>query len=115
MKEITDEQIREAAEAYIKPFRHTLHLGAEDGVIADFIQGVKWMQEQVPQWIPVSDILPEKGASALVYATGGRQVTAIFHPSFGKECFYAYDLFSEQLSRVEEPTHWQPLPEPPAS
>jgi len=64
-------------------------------------------------WISVNDRLPEPEDKVLVFGTGGRQVTAIFHPSFGKKCFYAYDLFTEQLSRVEEPTHWMPLPSPP--
>ena len=63
----------------------------------------------VPQpWIPVEDRLPEPGETVLVWHHGEVQMAWLNHFTNG----VAY--FVRDTHYNFEPTHWMPLPEPPA-
>ena len=71
------------------------------------------LREQVPQWIPVSERLPEQNVEVWVVAVG---------PS-GKALFYAAAMWrmtpsgrmewEDEDCVIHHPTHWMPLPAPP--
>ena len=66
------------------------------------------------EWIPVTERLPEEVGRFLVYGNRGGIYTAEFRKfgDFGGEYPHWHKLNSK--SHYCEPTHWMPLPEPPA-
>jgi hypothetical protein len=73
---------------------------------------IEELQEQVPQWISVSERLPEAGVDVLIWSPIDSQ--------FRRACVAALDRVNGQHFWTSEygdemPTHWMPLPEPPAN
>ena len=62
------------------------------------------------EWQPI-ETAPKDGSRVLTYSLGlvgtGRYITKF--GSYSDRMFW----YSDQLDRSYEPTHWQPLPEPP--
>jgi hypothetical protein len=59
-----------------------------------------------PQWIPVTERLPDDGQSVIVFWSKYREVGEAV---FGKDDGW----FSTDRGGCYEVTHWMPLPEPP--
>lgn len=64
---------------------------------------------EVPQWIPVTERLPEKTVRCLVYGSGGGTYTAEFRKYEGGHVWHKLNSKSHYCN----PTHWMPLPKPP--
>ena len=60
-----------------------------------------------PGWIPVTDRLPEKNTSVLVYYKHGRNIFWYDGDKFNDVDQYGCDF------PVDSVTHWMPLPKPP--
>ena len=77
---------------------------------------IEELQEQLPQWIPVSERLPEenKPDSILLYVDHrdgyGSQVVGYFLA--GEFWLYENDNITCNEAEVDA-THWMPLPDPP--
>ena len=76
---------------------------------------IEELQEQVPQWISVSERLPEAPESewedsVAVLAWSKNNGRAIAHYVFDKDYGNRWSW-----ECVGPPTHWMPLPEPPAN
>ncbi len=61
------------------------------------------------RWIPVGESLPEPGKSVLVSTPQGI-CNAVYGDESGTDPYWMVFDFGEV-----EPTHWMPLPEPPAA
>lgn len=72
-----------------------------------FIDGSKWMQEQQPKWIPVSERLPDKNQFVLTL----RENTLPHVVS----SFYAPSKTPLSETGWYNVTHWMPLPAAPAN
>lgn len=61
------------------------------------------------KWIPVSERLPEKWGSAIVYRKGEHYSMLRYTPALG------WHFYDPEWGDVEvyDVTHWMPLPEPP--
>lgn len=84
--------------------------GLADHLLAN---GVRLETEQATsdenkRWIPVTERLPEKGVNVIVLGSRGGVYTAQY-----KGSIYWHKLNAR--NHMCEPTHWMPLPEPPAS
>lgn len=85
------ELAKERNEAYSK--------GVLEGGIAQRAEDEKWM----PKWIPVTERLPEKSGSYLVYVYG--EVTEM-------DCWRGkWHMLGDDYTKAV--THWMPLPKPP--
>jgi hypothetical protein len=62
-----------------------------------------------PKWIPVTDRLPEKYTSAIVYRKDKYFYMLRYSPALG---WHFYDSEWGDVT-VDDVTHWMPLPEPP--
>ena len=58
------------------------------------------------KWIPVTEMLPEKGVNVIALGSRGGVYTAQY-----KGSIYWHKLNAR--NHMCEPTHWMPLPEPP--
>lgn len=56
-------------------------------------------------WISIKDRLPEQKANYLIFTPMGRILIAHFYPEMNAWWWY---------SETVHPTHWHPLPQPPA-
>ena len=68
----------------------------------------------VQEWIPVSERLPEKNRSALVYFDSGNMAVGYWYDK--DECISFWQIWTDDgwVSDADcEPTHWMPLPQPP--
>ena len=104
-----DEEIKEAAVAFCKAEE------APNGFAftpqSSFIVGALWADSH-PHWISVEDELPKKDDtlpdfSIYVLATDGNEIY---------KSFYDYSIggwFDDNLFRLDNITHWMPLPAPP--
>ena len=65
--------------------------------------------EQEPEWIPVTERLPEEGLTVLIFTESG-------DIEFGQRDENKWEWLAESISdywtRAEEVIAWQPLPEP---
>jgi hypothetical protein len=113
------EQLREIAKAYVKPFRHNLHLGEEEGFVNDLVAFAEHLQaisQMQPEWVSVKDRLPGDEVYALIWRKGyspeqtvARQVFDFTHAVY---CFIDNSLNKYAIGEIV--THWTPLlPEPP--
>lgn len=75
-----------------------------------FIAGVQYARAK--EWISVKDMKPKKDEWVLLYNGYWRGVGKRFTKSDRDEPDYC-DEITEYIS--PDPTHWQPLPEPPPS
>jgi len=62
-------------------------------------------------WREVAKEKPQNKQYVIVYALGGRTLMAFYK----NEVFFCYDIASEELEEIEEPTHWMPAPKTPAT
>lgn len=60
-------------------------------------------------WREVAKEKPQDKQYVIVYALGGRMLMAYYK----NEIFFCYDIASEELEEIEEPTHWMPQPPKP--
>jgi len=65
-------------------------------------------QEQLPQWISVSERMPAVDERVLIYHAAAEWVSIGNRRPTG-DCHWVSDAFAE----LDDPTHWMPLPEPP--
>lgn len=68
----------------------------------------------IQQWIPVSERLPEKDKSALVYFGSGNMAVGYWYDK--DECISFWQIWTDDgwVSDADcEPAHWMPLPQPP--
>lgn len=100
---------------------HGLSVGTPSQLSDCFRHGVKWaLDNAVPQWIPVSERLPDSDDEVLVYpfpdnSYGIRLGT--YHPYEGKlKGKWTYEeerhSYYEQVE-INNVTHWMPLPAAP--
>lgn len=47
MEKEKEEVIEVAARVYMKPFAHQLHIGQDESVVSDFINGARWMEDRI--------------------------------------------------------------------
>lgn len=83
---------------HMKDFDIRIRNGGDDAIEA--------VSELMPQWIPVSERLPDDRVRVLA-CYDGRVVTA--------ELFEGLWHWIEGKTFTTHVTHWMPLPEPPAS
>jgi hypothetical protein len=67
---------------------------------------IEALDELLPRWIPVSERLPEDKEQCLV-ARGEDVAVAWWHSR-------PQEFIHEDIDNAWTPTHWMPLPEPPA-
>jgi hypothetical protein len=67
--------------------------------------------EEIPQWIPCSERLPEKVGNYLVSDIYGNVYSSYFDYLKGKKCFI-YDDDWDELTEDDTAIAWKPLPEP---
>ena len=96
------EHLRQAADA-IEELSHSLDLMGDANAK---------LRNQVPEWIPVTERLPEDGSDVfayLKYEVGGRIAAANYDKGTWQDCVMG------GLYRTEEGvvTHWMPIPQPP--
>ena len=99
------------------------YTAAEEGFKRGYEKGY---EAGKPKWIPVSERLPDKDGSYLVFkknvygtdtralrfAKDGRKVDKYdFHTEW-KNVWYRYDIEWGYIT-IDDITHWMPLPEPP--
>lgn len=60
-------------------------------------------------WREVAKEKPQDKQYVIVYALGGRMLMAYYKNGV----FFCYDIASEELEEIEEPTHWMPQPPKP--
>ena len=75
---------------------------------------IEGLREQVPQWIPVSERLPDRNENVLIYIPAAAEKTYIASLDEGG-MWFSSDPTADAYSLGEDgaPTHWMPLPEPP--
>lgn len=101
MKNITDEQIHDAADHYV--FTENDHKWSNNDDTAgdnfgSFKAGAKWMQDQQPEWISTEIAYPEIGQTILFH----------FHNETSIE--FVDSIF---LGGMSHKFYWQPIPEAP--
>ena len=76
---------------------------------------IQEFQEQVPQWIPVEERLPEPSSSE--YEDGVRVLAWSKGNGIDPAWFYRDSESGDRWSwdSTTQPTHWMPLPEPPSA
>jgi hypothetical protein len=77
-----------------------------------FLHTAHKLLDELPCWIPVSERLPEYGATVLVYGSKGGIYTARYERArteWGRDSWWKLN----SKSHICNPTHWMPLPEPP--
>ena len=62
----------------------------------------KMQSVPMPQWIPVTERLPEHGQEVIVYSGNVLKPTV-----------FAYQFWNPKYDSWKHITHWMPLPEPP--
>lgn len=65
---------------------------------------------EVPQWIPVTERLPEPFVSVLVQMPGERPFPTVREGFITKDGIWHSALYNREPDEV---THWMPLPRPP--
>ena len=66
------------------------------------------------EWIKCEDKMPPEGAEAVpVLLWGPKWGPFVGYWSRGLSRFYAQDDCDGWVANAMQPTHWQPLPEPP--
>jgi hypothetical protein len=65
----------------------------------------------VSEWKPIETA--PKDTAVLIYRNGYN--IAHFNTQAGKWIGYAWDSADTRIMRLSPPTHWMPLPEPPAA
>ena len=112
-----EEQIRKKAkELGQQYFPDSANIWARSNVEACYVENAcvemaEWL-DQHPQWIPVEERLPEKDNefedySKLVIVTNGKDFWKGMY-NYGGEEWLTFDLW-----RIDDATHWMPLPVPP--
>jgi len=109
MKQITDEQIKDAANSQYRKY-HSGYINEQIALdssralqIKCFKEGIKWMQDQMqPEWISVKERLPEIGVMVLVHRLEGYYSVDQYRQLHGEIRSFMYNV-----------THWMPLPSPP--
>jgi hypothetical protein len=71
---------------------------------------IEELREQVPQWISVSDRLPERNEPVCV-AVGGRVTVGTYSPMM--DDWWALIVPTSGVVPTDRVTHWMPLPGPP--
>ena len=69
--------------------------------------------EDIPRWIPVGERLPEVGQRVLAYEKPELVVVVEIHRYATGGCWWSADAGHTAYSVF--PSHWMPLPAPPAS
>jgi hypothetical protein len=111
MKEITEEMIGDLAHEYV--FNENGHKWSNnDNTAGDnfgsFMAGFKAAQEQLkPEWVPVSERLPEIGQYVQAAIKGGVLLYSCVLEK--NNTWYGYG-YAQPETRI---THWMPLPAPP--
>lgn len=66
-------------------------------------------EAKIPRWIPVTERLPEKQIEVVFYARKYEWFTGMYTPS--RKTFDWYDVANDRYVRIDNVTHWMPLPE----
>lgn len=105
MKQITQEEIEEAAIHHVES---RISYGDKDTLRGwAFEAGAEWAISQMqPEWVAITDQLPNCGESILCYSPKGGVNIHYF------SLMYADCDLSEWQDRTTI-THWMPLPQPP--
>ena len=79
--------------------------------ISDLIAEKKALRKQLPQWVPVSERLPESNKPVLVYYLSAYWL----NPSMSVALHFNGDRWRQLIGGedMNAVTHWMPLPEPP--
>jgi hypothetical protein len=107
----------------MKPTEQEIELLAQEyakthGKVKDcqfhFIKGFKEAISQMqPEWVSVEDRLPDTGVPVLVYLP--KYGTPNIVPMWIEEMTGNWFNTAWQFKRIDEATHWMPLPNPPKS
>lgn len=90
----------------------TASIQADEMRLRDFGYLMKTASDAIPQWIPVTERLPEPNTEVLIFSGG-------FVDIGGCEKFYDFDSdevvrwYVKEVGFSAEVTHWMPLPKPP--
>jgi len=73
------------------------------------------LEEQIPQWIPVTERMPDQGVRVLFFVNRKNTNYAAAYAGEYIKVFdtWAYDLANEKGWASAFVTHWMPLPAPP--
>jgi hypothetical protein len=94
---------------------HGLDIGTPSQLSDCFRHGVKWAQDNaVPQWIPVSERMPEYGVAVFVVIDGIFKLIPFKRVCFGGVWWWESVISSTcMLYDISDVTHWMPLPSAP--
>ena len=67
----------------------------------------KLVDEMPDGWIPVTERLPDKGRTVLIYSPKGGVAEGKFHDDGWTQYRWSAKMWKDEV------THWMPLPEPP--
>ena len=76
----------------------------------DTVEYIKQLEAQVPEWIPVTERLPENGQTVIVFAPNCEPQMHVWHYG-GDELWF--DERDRYVARGCVITHWMPLPSAP--
>lgn len=65
------------------------------------------------EWIKCSERMPEFDIDVQVYCKDTEEQFVAYHRNDGLFHYATYEKGGRYINIVCEPTHWQPLPEPP--
>lgn len=92
----------------MKDFDIRIRSGGDDAIAA--------VSELLPRWIPVVETMPDRGQIVLVWCSDvSPQSFAVDVCTYDKHLPENEYSFRTDWAEDLKPTHWMPLPEPPAA
>ena len=82
----------------------------KDLIIQDLRRENAELRARVPEWISVTERLPEPYVSVLVHMPGEKPFPTVLKGFISKDGIWHSAMFRREPGEV---THWKPMPQPP--